>query len=235
MVHEHYAVKTAYNPLTDHGLTSSFKQLCMDVTNASCSIWRVDHEQLLKVLSSMSHLPTCFWIEATIYCLDSTHPRCRHWVDLLQCSIGRLEVISIQMTLNILCETPDIPLFISPQKSSSHMWQSPILVWQHDSPLYCWASPLKWSHPVILDVPPVHSLRVSCMKVSQNSTASSTSNQFETVTAYSWAHVKSFSFSRWNTLWLRISWYPIGFNMKLECCNNNPVISCKELSTPKKT
>ena len=48
-----------------------------------------------------------------------TRARYRLGAELLQSSIGKFEVISIQITFNILHETPDIPLFVSPQKSSS--------------------------------------------------------------------------------------------------------------------
>ena len=58
---------------------------------------------------------------------------------------------------------------------------------------------------------PMHSLaasRVSRLKVSHSSTGSSrvssTPNRLETVTAYSCAHVKAFSFSRWNTVWIHL-------------------------------
>ena len=59
------------------------------------SAWRVNLEQLLKMLSPTSHLPIHVWHEATICCLDSTHLRCRLGAELLQGSICRLEVISI--------------------------------------------------------------------------------------------------------------------------------------------
>ena len=79
---------------------------------------RIHREQLLKVLSPMSHLPVCVQYEATICCSDSTHLRSRLGVEFLQSSIGRSEVISIMM-LYILSETPDIPLLVSSQESSS--------------------------------------------------------------------------------------------------------------------
>ena len=61
-------------------------------------------------------------------CLDSTHPICRLGAKFLQGSISRFEVISIQMTLNILCKIPDISLLVSPQMSFRPTRQSPVLV-----------------------------------------------------------------------------------------------------------
>ena len=98
---------------------------------------KIHQEQLLKVPSPISHLTICVRCEATTYCLVRAHLRCKHGVESFQGSIGRSKIISIQMTLNFSNEKLDISLLLSPQESSSRMWQNPILEnwpcihWQH--------------------------------------------------------------------------------------------------------
>ena len=99
----------------------------------------------------MSHLPVRIWHEASICCLDSIHPKCRLGAELLQGSISKYKVISIWMTLNILSETPHLPVLVSCQKNSSPTRQSPVLVPDSNQPstssatLFYAIQRLRWS------------------------------------------------------------------------------------------
>ena len=119
-------------------------------------------------------------------------------MEFLQDFMDRPEVISIQMTLNIISEIPDIRFLISRQKGSTsdndvNWLQLSVNLAAHLSSLM---SSISTEAKPLCDYS-MYSLavsRVSHSRVSQRSTwssrASSTSKWLETVTAYSWAHVK---------------------------------------------
>lgn len=52
---------------------------------------------------------------------------------------------------------------------------------------------------------------------------------YRRVTVYSWAHAESFSFSRWNKIWLHPE--TPSPDLKFACRKNKPEIICKELCT----
>lgn len=60
--------------------------------------------------------------------LDNTHPRARLGADLLQSLVSKSMVISNEMTLDVINETLDIHLFVSPQESFSPRGQSLVLI-----------------------------------------------------------------------------------------------------------
>ena len=110
----HTAVKTACNPrIMDSPPALSSPTLIIQMTGvfppinfATASLTSSMEGAVLSVGGSSSSSV-------------SAHLRCRLGAEFLQGSIGRVEVISIYMTLDILSETPGIPLLVSSQKSSS--------------------------------------------------------------------------------------------------------------------
>ena len=113
-------------------ILGGFAKICSDFAfyqvDLTLHVNTFNLEELLKVLSPTSHLPIRVWYETTICSSDSIHPRCRLGAELLQGSIIRFKIISIQMTLTIFSATLAILLFISPKKSSCPTIQSPVLV-----------------------------------------------------------------------------------------------------------
>lgn len=76
----------------------------------------------------LNPLPIYIWYKATIWCPGSNHPRGRLVAELLQSSVSRLNVISIEMTLGVLNETSGISLLVVLQKTFSPTWRKLPLV-----------------------------------------------------------------------------------------------------------